>query len=184
MRIGILAFIFICAHSVASQPGVAATFTGNTIEASVDGGSTSGGPLQSIVGPGVEFIDSQFGSGFLGPSFDFASDTITINWTNASPARLPLATYSFLDVFGTIDPIINVIIQSNSGAGGLLVSFDPNTIFFTHGSQAIAAGNSAVLAVTFDTAVVPVPPALPLFVSALTAMGIFRWWRQWRFVAA
>ena len=134
------------------------------------------------MGAGFEFLDGQFAP-FNGPSFDFASDTITIRWDSATAAQSPIA-YSFFDVFSTIDPIINVLIQSNSLALGILVSFDADTIFFTHGNQAIPAGASAVLAVTFDTTVVPLPGTLPLFGSVLAAMGIFKWWRRRRFIAA
>ena len=132
------------------------------------------------MGSGAEFADGLF-TPLRGPTFDFGNDTLTITWDSATAAQ-SLITYSFFDVFATIDPISNVTIQSNGGAPAIGVLFDSNSIFFTHGSQAIPAGANVVLAVTF--AETPLPAAFPLFATGLGALGLMAWRRKRKAVAA
>lgn len=177
-----LAVAALGATSFAAQAG----YVGNTVEAQAyfpalpPGSTTGGGPVNAVVGAGVEFTDGMF-TPFFGPSFDFADTTITITHAQTGHSSGTFNGYGFFDVFATIDDIVGVDIISDStgffsGAPGR-ITFDTNTVFVNFESLNFAGTNTPqiVLGVRFDNGGnVPEPGSLALVCLALLGVGAAR----------
>lgn len=172
----IFAAAFLAVSSIAAQAG----FLGNTVEARAyfpnlpPGNTTNGGPVQAVVGAGVEFSNGQF-TPFFGPTFDFADTSITITQTLTGHQGATFNGWSFFDVFSTIDSIVGVdILSDNTG----FFSGDPSRIFFDADHvfvnfQALSFSVGApeiVLGVRFASNQVPEPESLALVGLGLLAL--------------
>ena len=168
----------------AASFGAQAGYLGNTVEARAyfpnlpPGSTTNAGPVNRVVGAGIEFTDGMF-TPFFGPSFDFADTTITITHAQTAHSGGTFNGYGFFDVFSTIDDIVGVDILSDStgffSGTPSRISFNTNTVFVNFASLNFAGTNTPqiVLGVRFARSV-PEPTSLALAGLALLAAGALR----------
>ncbi len=172
-----LAFLAI---SAAANAG----YLGNSVEARASFPTlllptTTGGPVTSVVGAGIEFTNGQFGA-FFGPSFDFADTTITITHAQTSHSSGSFNGYTFFDVFSAIDAIIAVTILSDStgffSGDPSRVFFDADNVFVNFASLSFSGQTNptVVLGVQFARTQIPEPATLALLGLGLAGLGFGR----------
>lgn len=141
--------------------------------------TTTAGPVDAVVGPGIEFTDGQF-TPFFGPSFDFDDATITITTTAVNHSGGSFNGYRFFDVLGGLPNISALsIISDTSGffsAAPSRLSFDANNIFINFQDLSFNGDEVVVLGVQTQDAGAPVPePAtLTLLGTGLVLAGARR----------
>lgn len=170
----------------------AATLDGSTIRATAAfpniPGSTTAGPVDAVVGAGVEFSNGQF-TPFFGPTFDFSGNTITITHTATGHSSGTFNGYIFNDLNDTLGDFTSLsVISDTTGffsgdlsrlffdAENLYVNFE--SLFFQTSSDQI------VLGVGMGVSVVPIPATLPLFASGIAIFGLYGWRRKQKKAAA
>jgi hypothetical protein len=174
----VLATLSLAACSWASQAG----YLGNTVQATAyypelpPGATTIAGPVQAVVGAGVEFTDGQF-TPFFGPSFDLSDTTILITHAATGHSSGTFNGYAFFDVLSAIDDIVGVdILSDNSGffsGNPSRVFFDANNVFVNFESLSFigVANPQIVLGVRFANNQVPEPETLLLVGLGLLAIA-------------
>ncbi len=181
MKLSSMKHLLAAAALAATSFGAHAGYAGKTVEARAyfpalpPGSTTNAGPVNAVVGAGVEFTDGMF-TPFFGPSFDFADTTITITHAQTGHSTGTFNGYGFFDVFAAIDDVVGVDILSDStgffsGNPGR-ITFDANTVFVNFDSLSFGGTNAPqiVLGVRFANAV-PEPTTLALVGLALLAVG-------------
>lgn len=182
--LGIVAFCMAALFAITSAN--AATLDGATIRATAAfpniPGSTTGGPIDSVVGAGVEFSNGQFGA-FFGPTFDFSGSTITITHAATAHSAATFNGYIFNDLNNTLGNFTGLsVISDTSGffSGDLSrLFFDADNLFVNFESLNFAtAGHQIVLGIDMGVSVVPIPATLPLFASGIAIFGLYSWRRK------
>lgn len=178
LRAGAAAIVL---SAISGVGAMAATLDGVTIRATANfptiGGAVVGGPVDAVVGAGVEFSDGQFGA-FFGPSFDFSGDTITITHQQTGHQSGTFNGYIFNDLLDAVGDFtgLSVISDSTGFFSGDLsrLSFDAENLFVNFESLSFAnqVDPTIVLKVSTDMNVVPVPATLPLLVGGLGLLGV------------
>lgn len=170
----------------------AATLDGATIRATAAfptiPGSTTGGPVDAVVGAGVEFSNGQFGA-FFGPTFDFSGSTITITHAATGHSSATFNGYIFNDLNDALGDFTGLsVISDTSGffSGDLgRVSFDAENLFVNFESLSFStADHQIVLGIDMGLSVVPIPATLPLFASGIAIFGLYSWRRRQKKEAA
>jgi hypothetical protein len=180
MRFLHLAAAILAAAGLAAP--ASAAFLGQTIEGTahfptLPPSTTTAGPVQRVVGAGVEFVDGDFNP-FSGEQFDFTDTTIIISSFTVLHSAGGFNGYRFTDIFGTIPDIVSVSIISDRTNYFLTdpgrITWDANNIFINFQGLDLTGANGAqtILGVTFGMAAVPLPAALPLFASALAGWTV------------
>jgi hypothetical protein len=142
--------------------------------------TVTGGPVDAVVGPGIEFSNGQFGD-FFGPSFDFDDSTITITTAPVSHSGASFNGYRFFDVLGFLPNISALsIITDTSGffsADPSRLSFDADNIFINFQDLGFSGDEVVVLGVQTQDAGAPIPePAtVTLLGTGLVLAGARRW---------
>lgn len=154
----------------------AASLDGVTIRATANfptiGGGTTGGPVDAVVGPGVEFVDGDFGS-FFGPSFDFAGDLLTITHAQTSHSSGTFNGYIFNDLNNALNDFNAFSIVSDStgffSSDPSRIFFDADNLFVNFESLSFAGTNNPTIQLRIgnagDTSVIPLPATLPLLLA-------------------
>lgn len=169
--------------AVLATVAAASTFDGSTIRATahfpVIPGSAQGGPVDALVGAGVEFSDGQFGA-FFGPSFDFAGSTITITHAATGHQSGTFNGYVFNDLNNVLGDFTGLsVISDSSGffsSDLSRLSYDAENLFVNFESLSFSNPNEViVLGVTFGgTTAVPLPAGGVLLLSALGVAALAR----------
>lgn len=169
-----------CALGLFASAGAsAATFDGATIRGSAAfptlSGPTTAGPVDRVVGAGVEFVNGDFRP-FSGPSFDFGGSTITITHSENGHLGGTFNGYTFTDLNDSLADFGSFSVLSDStgffSGDPSRIFFDADTLFINFQDLSFAtADEQIVLEVGFDTAVVPLPATLVLLIGALGTLG-------------
>ncbi len=175
--IRILAVGLAAAFSIAPA---SAGFRGQTIEATAHfpdfPGTTTAGPIDKVVGAGIEFNDGEF-TPFFGPSFDFDDTTILITHAQTGHTGATFNGYQFNDILGTLADIVVVSIISDSSGffsgDPSRITWDANNIFINFQGLSFSGVDDPRILLGVAFGEVPLPGALPLFISALAGFGFF-----------
>jgi hypothetical protein len=157
-----------------------------TVQYSISFTATDFSPLPPLSDPVSASFDIVFD-----PFLDYSNQTGGINITSLNFLLGSVVAFSFLaddsgggllQVGGIQNGATGVSLGSNDFVFTLPLfpSVSPAFFFYSQASWgAVTEANTVRATVT----AVPIPAALPLFGSALAAMGMFRWWRRRRLAA-
>jgi hypothetical protein len=152
--------------------------------------TVTAGPVDAIVGAGVEFTDGMF-TPFFGPSFDFAGNTLTITQALTGHSAGTFNGYIFNDILNGLSDFSAFSILSDTtgffSGDPTRISFDANNLYVNFASLDFANQPEAriVLGITtLDAPTVPLPAALPLFAAGLGAMGLLSRRKKRKFAVA
>ncbi len=177
-------FAAIVAFGIPAVSASAATLDGATIRATASfpvlaGPTVTGGPVDAVVGAGVEFSTGQFGA-FFGPSFDFSGSTLTITHLLTGHQAADFNGYTFNDVLGVLGDFTGFsILSDNTGLFDLTrISFDAENLFVNFQSlsfEGFEETPTIVLGIEVGgPAPIPLPASLPLLVAGLGALAFAR----------